>query len=335
MSDRRGSWSRREFVGGLTLAASAGFGMRPERAAAEPPPEITRLRLSLTDSVCTAPESVADALLQSEGFTDVQYVRISGTTHEAVAAGKTDIDLSMSPPLMIKMDAGAPLVILAGSHVGCFELIGGERVRGVRDLKGKVVAVRALGSTEHVFLSVMLAYVGVDPRRDVTWVSRPLADSIALLQDKKVDALMAFPPHGQELRAKKIGRVVVNSTVDRPWSQYFCCVVGTTREFVRRYPVATKRALRAILKATDLCALEPDRVARMLVDRGVTGQHDYALQALKEIPYRWREYDPEDTVRFYALRLHEIGMIKSSPQQIIAQGTEWRFLNELKRELKG
>ena len=27
----------------------------------------------------------------------------------------------------------------------------------------------------------------------------------------------------------------------------------------------------------------------------------YALQALKEIPYgKWREYDPEDTVRFYA-----------------------------------
>jgi len=48
----------------------------------------------------------------------------------------------------------------------------------------------------------------------------------------------------------------------------------------------------------------------------------------------WREYDPEDTVRFYALRLRELGMIKSSPQKIIADGTDWRFLNELKRELK-
>ena len=48
---------------------------------------------------------------------------------------------------------------------------------------------------------------------------------------------------------------------------------------------------------------------------------------MKEIPYgQWREYDPEDTVRFYALRLHEVGMIKSSPQKIIAQGTDWRFL---------
>jgi NitT/TauT family transport system substrate-binding protein len=40
-------------------------------------------------------------------------------------------------------------------------------------------------------------------------------------------------------------------------------------------------------------------------------------------------------MRYFALRLHEAGMIKSSPQKIIAQGTDWRFLNELKKELKG
>ena len=40
-------------------------------------------------------------------------------------------------------------------------------------------------------------------------------------------------------------------------------------------------------------------------------------------------------MRFYALRLHEAGMIKSSPQKIIAQRTDWRVLNELKKELKG
>jgi NitT/TauT family transport system substrate-binding protein len=94
--------------------------------------------------------------------------------------------------------------------------------------------------------------------------------------------------------------------------------------------------LRAILKATDVCALEPARAAQLIVEKGFTPRYDYALQTMKEVPYnRWREYDPEDTVRFYALRLHEIGLIKSTPQKIIAQGTDWRFLNELKKELKG
>ena len=94
--------------------------------------------------------------------------------------------------------------------------------------------------------------------------------------------------------------------------------------------------MRAILKANALCASEPERVARFLVDRGYETTYDAALRMLKEIPYaRWRDYDPEDTARFYALRLHEGGMIKSSPQKLLAQGTDWRFFNELKKELKG
>jgi NitT/TauT family transport system substrate-binding protein len=129
--------------------------------------------------------------------------------------------------------------------------------------------------------------------------------------------------------------VVVSTTVDRPWSQYFCCMLGANRGYVRNYPVATKRVLRAILKAADICAVDPARVARRLVDGGFTDRYDYALQALSELPYdKWREYDAEDTVRFYALRLHEAGLIKSTPQNIIADGTDWRFFDELKRELK-
>jgi NitT/TauT family transport system substrate-binding protein len=155
------------------------------------------------------------------------------------------------------------------------------------------------------------------------------------MAEGKIDAYMALPPEPQELRAKKIGHVLVNSATDRPWSQYFCCMVAANREFIRKNPVAAKRALRAILKSTDVCALEPERTARFLVDKGYTKNYEYALGTLKEIPYgKWREYDPEDTLRFYALRMHEAGMIKSNPQKIIAQGTEWRFLRELKKELK-
>jgi NitT/TauT family transport system substrate-binding protein len=99
--------------------------------------------------------------------------------------------------------------------------------------------------------------------------------------------------------------------------------------------VATKRAMRAILKAADLCAAQPERAARLLVDGGFAPRYDYALQTLNDVPYdKWREYDPEDTIRYYALRLYELGIIKSTPQKIIAENTDWRFFNELKRELK-
>ena len=137
------------------------------------------------------------------------------------------------------------------------------------------------------------------------------------------------------MRARKIGHVLVNTALDRPWSQYFCCLLVGNREFVRNYPAATKRALRAILKAADLCATDPARAAQRLVDGGFTPRYDYAFDALSGLPYdKWREYDAEDTLRFYALRLRETGFTKSSPQRIIADGTDWRFLDELKRELK-
>jgi NitT/TauT family transport system substrate-binding protein len=99
--------------------------------------------------------------------------------------------------------------------------------------------------------------------------------------------------------------------------------------------MATKRVLRAVLKAADLWAADPVRAARRLIDGGFAARYDYALQTPLEVAYdRWREYDTEDTIRFNALRLHETGFAKSSPQKIIADNTDWRFLNELKRELK-
>jgi NitT/TauT family transport system substrate-binding protein len=182
----------------------------------------------------------------------------------------------------------------------------------------------------------MVAHVGLDPRKDVNFVELPAAEAKNLLAEGKVDAYLGFPPDPQELRARKVGHVVVNSAVDRPWSQYFCCLATGNREFVRKHPIATKRALRAILKGADICALEPERAARALVEGGFTPRYDYALETMKEVPYnKWRSFDPEDSVRFYALRLREAGMIKSTPQRLIAQGTDWRFLNELKKELKG
>jgi NitT/TauT family transport system substrate-binding protein len=91
-----------------------------------------------------------------------------------------------------------------------------------------------------------------------------------------------------------------------------------------------------MLRATDLCVSEPALVAQRMVDRGFAPRQDDAVQTLADVPYnRWRDYDPEDTIRFYALRLREAGMLKSSPAKILADGADWRFLNEVRRELGG
>jgi NitT/TauT family transport system substrate-binding protein len=326
--------TRRRFLTTLSLAGAAGIVRPPRALAAEGALETTTVRLVNDRSICIAPVFVADELLRAEGFTDVRYVDWPAVDFDAktIASAKFDFALLLPSIFAIAIDAGQPITLLAGVHVGCFELFAREGIRSVADLKGKSVGLKSAPPHQ---LSLMAAQVGLDPERDIRWVTDPALKPMELFAEGKLDAFLGFPPEPQELRARQIGHVILNTSVDRPWSQYFCCMLTGKREFVRNYPVATKRVLRAILKAADLCAGDPRRAAQRIVDGGFTPHYDYALDTLNEVPYdKWREYDAEDTIRFYALRMREAGMIKSSPQKIIADGTDWRFLNELKRELK-
>jgi NitT/TauT family transport system substrate-binding protein len=329
--------SRREFLATLSSTAAAGLVDPLPSFAQEGPPETTTVRLAKHSGICIAPQYLAGELLRAEGFTDVQYlVRPPAILSQAIGRGEVDFSLHFSPPSIIAIEGGDPITILAGFHVGCFELFANERIRSIRDLKGKKVGVQGWGLAPHVFVTSMAAYVGLDPGREIDWVFSPGVSPMELFVEGKIDAFLGLPPEPQELRARNVGRVIVNSSADRPWSQHYCCMLTGNREFVRKHPNATKRVLRAILKATDFCLAEPVRAAQLIVDQGFTPRYDYAVQTLKEGPCnRWREYDPEDTIRFYSLRLREAGMIKSTPAKIIAEGTDWGRFNELKRELKG
>ena len=326
--------TRRRFLTSLAATGAAGrLGARPALAA-EAALETSTVRVAKVPGICIAPQYVAEELLRAEGFADVRYVETIDTPR-GITGGEVDFGLNFASVLVDGLDRGVELTVLGGVHVGCFELFVNEDSRSLTDLKGKRVGIAYLGSPGHLFLSAMAAHVGIDPGKDLHWVTSQPAGPMELFTGGKVDAFLGFPPDPQELRAQHIGRVIVNSALDRPWSQYYCCMLAGNREFVRKYPVATKAVLRAVLKAADLCVTEPARAARRLVDGGFTPRYDYALQTLNEVPYdKWREYDAEDTIRFYALRLHEVGMVKSSPQKIIADGTDWRFWNQLKRELK-
>jgi NitT/TauT family transport system substrate-binding protein len=327
--------TRRRFLNTLALVGAGGLlGARPALAG-DGALETTTVRLQKSAAICIAPQYIAEALLRAEGFTDIRYVDGPAGDPEPLARGKVDFDTNYASNFVRAIDAGEPITLLSGVHVGCFELFAGNGIRTIGDLKGKTVGIQALGTNPHVLVTLLAAEVGLDPKSDIRWVTDPKAKPMDRFIASKIDAFLGFAPEPQELRARGIGHVIVNTAVDHPWSQYFCCLVGGNREYVEAHPVATRRVLRALLKAADLCATEPARVAREIVDRGLTPRYDYALQALNELPYdKWREYNPEDTVRFYALRLHETAMIKSTPQKIIAEGTDWRFLNELKRELK-
>jgi NitT/TauT family transport system substrate-binding protein len=327
-------YTRRRFLTTASLAAAANLVRSRRLLAAEEALETTSVRLLGTTPICGAPVYVAEELLRAEGFTNIRYVEASGglTSNDLVRRGEIDFISGFAIQQLKQLDSGVPLTVLAGLHAGCFELFAQKNIQSIAELKGKSVGLKL--SPEDL-LTLMAAQVGLDPVKDINWLTGPSLDPLALFAEGKIDAFLAFPPEPQELRTRHAGHVILSTAADRPWSQYFCCMLSGNRDYVRNYPVATKRALRAILKATDMCATDPARAARQIADRGFVPRYDYALQTLSENFYdKWRDYDAEDTLRFYALRLHEAGLIKSGPQKIIADGSNWRFLNELKRELK-
>jgi NitT/TauT family transport system substrate-binding protein len=330
--------SRRDFLASTSLAAAAAALGPRSSLAAEAPPGTTTLRIGYDSSICVAPNFIAEDLLRAEGFADIRYMPHS---LDAVARGDYAFDFDFVAGLLPFLDAGEPITVLAGLHSGCYELLAQEPIRTISELKGKRVGVSQLNVGRHLFLKVVAAYVGLDPDTDINWVASPKVKPVELFKAGEIDAFLGFPPEPQELRARKIGRVILNTATDKPWSQYYCCMCVGNTDYVRDHPIATKRVLRAFLKAAEICATAPAIAARRLVEAGDTPRYDYALQALTELqtltelPYdRWREFDPEDSLRFFALRLHEVGMIQSSPNTLLAEGTDWRFINELKRELK-
>jgi NitT/TauT family transport system substrate-binding protein len=326
--------TRRQFLTGISLAGAGGFVRAARVLAAEGPPETTSVRFVKNPVICIAPQYAAEELLRAEGFTDIGYVETTtaGAVPQAIARGEADFSLGFAVNQIQAIDAGAPIAILAGVHVGCYELFATEGIRSIVELKGRSVGLKAASPA---LLTLLATHVGLDPAKDIRWVTGPKVNPLDLFAEGKIDAFLGFPPEPQELRARHAGHVIVSTTVDRPWSQYFCCMLGGNQDYVRKHPVATKRALRAVLKAAELCGSDPAGVARRLVDGGFTPRYDYAFQTVSELPYdKWRDYDAEDTVRFYALRLHEAGMIKSLPNRLIADNTDWRFFDELKRELK-
>jgi NitT/TauT family transport system substrate-binding protein len=330
-------YTRRRFLTTLSMAGAAALVRARRVRAAEGLLETTAVQLVRDPGICLAPQYAAEELLRAEGLTEVRYLEAASDadTAQMIARSEGDFTLNFASQFVAAIDRGAPITVLAGVHVGCFELFASSAIRGVADLRGKSVGAQSLGSSAQVVLGALAAGIGLDPVRDIRWVTDPEPQPLELFALGKIDALLGVPPEPQELRARGFGHVVLSSAIDRPWSQYFCCMLTGNAAFVREHPVVTKRVLRAILKSADLCVSEPALIARRLVDGGFTDNYDFALQTLRAVPYdKWREYDAEDTIRFYALRLHEAGMIKASPQKIIAEGTDWRFLNELKRELK-
>lgn len=332
--------------GGLLATCSQPAGPAAQRSpgATLPPPETTTVRF-VSPAPCDPPSALAKEFLLEEGFTDIKYPRASNTTTDWLTSGVADFSTGYGNLIAANVDAGLPIVALAGMHPGCFELFATPGISTIRDLRGKSIAVNARNASDQFygFFAILLAYVGVDPQTEVNFIE--IGPDLNALRDAYLDgrsqAFIAPAAFGPLLRRnpKNPGKVILDTTMDKPWSQYYCCQLVANRDWARRYPIATKRLTRALLRAADEVTKDKKRAAREYVARGFyatasPNDEEITNEVIRDLSYDWREFDPEETLRFFALRLADAKIVRSTPQQIIAQGSDFAYMRELRTELK-
>src|SRR4029450_7503146 len=110
-------FTRRKFLSGASVLGSAALVGIPYKAAEEPPPETTRIRLNSVPVICFAPQFPGEEMLRLEGFSKVEYIELlhtRGTT--TLAAGEADLSMEGIESFIPALDAGEPIVGLAGVH---------------------------------------------------------------------------------------------------------------------------------------------------------------------------------------------------------------------------
>jgi NitT/TauT family transport system substrate-binding protein len=325
-------------LGGSVIGAGLAAACAPQRTGASEttlgPPETTSVRIATV--ACDPALWTADDFLREEGLSEAKMMLVP---YGAVGRGEADIGIAYTQWIVASVDAGRPIQALGGLHIGCGEVWTKPEISTLSDLKGKTITVNSTDPVVDPWYgawAAMLAYVGIDPRKDVNFVPDPDANVVSSFVDGKSDAVLVLSNQVPMLRAspKNRGKLLIDMKVDGTWSKYYCCQLIVNRDWARQNPNATKRVTRALLRANDRVARDPAAAVLSGVKAGLFAPelYDTFLATLRNCIFEWRELDAEASLLFNAVRLSEQRMVKGTPKQIVAQASNFGFLSELKRQ---
>ena len=164
------------------------------------------------------------ALLSGE----IQYIELIGSAIRSAARG-----------LPIR-------AISTGIKAPFFSIIGQNKFKSIKDLKGAVIGLTSIGGTNHISTRITLSKLGFDPDKDVKFLA--IGDEKVMFDAFKAgraDVVVLAPPFSVQL--KREGFPILAQTAQYvviPFSG-----IGTTTDRIQNHRAQIKRVLKAEIEA--------------------------------------------------------------------------------------
>jgi NitT/TauT family transport system substrate-binding protein len=248
-----------------TLAAMVLFSSGSDLLA-QGKPEKDKIRIGYAARAVahSVPYVAREAGFFAEEGINVDVVRTAGSIAPmALMANEVDLAI-MSAFLMIPVSVQNRDVVMLGgfSRYATMTLVARPEIRTPRDLKGKIFGIQRPGDAYEKNARVGLRHLGLDPDKDVSFLSLGTNDVMwTALQTGRVAATVLSPP--ATLFARKAGMNFLVDLTDLK-VEYQGSTITTRRSFIQKYPNLTYRAMRAIVRGVHLFKTRKEDAMRIL-----------------------------------------------------------------------
>ncbi|MFL5341165.1 MAG: ABC transporter substrate-binding protein [Gemmataceae bacterium] len=301
-------------VAGLAALLQGGCGSSKPIVVPGEPIKLKVVYLGLT---CEPPIFVAyeKGFFQEEGL-DVELVKSDwDSMRDGLGLGKFQATHHLLMYMMKPIENGLDVKITGGIHTGCLRVQAGKNtnIKTLEDLKGKKIGVTVLGSPPHLFASRAMVAQGINPEKDVEWITTP-ADTFGLALDQgKLDAVASAEPIGTKLLVTGKVHNVCDQAVTPPYGDEYCCVVTLNGKFARENPEAAAKVTRALLKGAKWVGANPTAAAKLAVEKKyVSATAEINAQAISMLKYEPGVAKAKRDLHSVAQELKQSGFLKPS-----------------------
>lgn len=251
---------------------------------------LTKVRIGHSGSTCETPLFVAyeRGLYKEEGL-DVELIKGNfDINKEGLATGKIDVSDGLPLQWIKPIEQGLDIKFTAGIHTGCIRLLAplGSNIKQLKDLRGKTIGVPNIGGGPMNFVARLLVIDGIDVKTGVTWKAFPAPQLETALEKGEVDAIAVTDPTAQQVLDNGKVRVVADSATHEHFKDEYCCLVVISGRLIKESPETAAAVTRAILKAGQWVAKNPQAAAKIAVDgKYVAGSAEFNGRLLAHYNY--------------------------------------------------